>query len=132
MTNVFPSGFVDTGAPIDVSPEDLPSSEPEPDLIVLNRETYAFERNPGPQDLRLVIEIADTSLVFDLSTKALLYARAGIVEYWVVDVPGRRLIVHREPLAGRYQSVVAYTRAESVAPLAAPDTSFAVATLFAA
>jgi Uma2 family endonuclease len=132
MIQTFDFEFVETETPIDVAAEDNPINEPEPDLIVLNRPTPAFERNPGPQDLRLVAEIADSSLVFDLATKAALYARAGIVEYWVLDVAGRRLIVHRQPHMGRYQSVVAYAQTESVAPLAAPDRQFAVVFVFPA
>ena len=72
----------------------------------------------------------DTSLSFDLNTKAALYARAGIAEYWVLDIPGRRLIVHRFPAAGRYSGVNAYAETESAAPLAAPETPFKVAAAF--
>ena len=66
--------------------------------------------------------MADSTLGFDLTTKAALYARAGIVEYWVLDVAGRRMIVHRDPQAGGYASVVAYGVEEGVAPLAAPES----------
>jgi Uma2 family endonuclease len=77
-----------------------------------------------------VVEIADTSLAFDLTIKSALYARAGIVEYWVLDVPGRRLIVHREPQGGQYHSVTAYNDQESVAPLGAADSIFQAQTVF--
>ena len=83
--------------------------------------------NPQPDDLRLVVEISDTTLGFDLKTKADLYARAGIVEYWVFDVSGRRLIVHRDPQAGRYRSVEVYAADEAVVPLAAPGHNFRIA-----
>jgi len=72
------------------------------------------------------VEVADRTLAFDLTTKATLYARAGIVEYRVLDLPGRRLIVHREPRDGRYGSGVAYSEQESVAPLSASDAQFRV------
>ena len=118
-------------APIDVAPEDNPSSEPGPDLSVLKREMSHFLRtNPQPSDLHLVIEVADSTLGFDMRTKAGLYARAGIVEYWVLDVGGRRMIVHRDPQAGRYASVDAYAAEETVAPLAAPDSRFRVRDAF--
>ena len=55
-----------------------------------------------------MVEVADSTLAFDLNTKAALYARAGIPEYWVLDVKGQRLMVHRDPSGGRYQSVIAY------------------------
>jgi Uma2 family endonuclease len=131
LFSVFGSRFVLQEAPIDVAPEDNPSSEPEPDLSVLKRDLSHFARtSPQPADLHLVIEVADSTLGFDMRTKAGLYARAGIVEYWVLDVTHRRMIVHREPQAGRYASVVAYEAEESVAPLAAPDSCFRVRDAF--
>jgi Uma2 family endonuclease len=131
LIQVFGIRLVNPEAPIDVSPEDSPSSAPEPDLIVLKRDiSYFRSANPGPQDLYLVVEIADTTLYFDLATKAALYARAGIEDYWVLDVSGRRLIVHRQPQAGKYTSVLIYNEQESVAPLAAPQAMFKVADAF--
>ena len=132
LLEVFGKEFVNQEAPIDVSPEDNPSNEPEPDVIVLNRVFWNFRSsNPGPQDLHLVVEVADSTLTFDLTTKAGLYARAGIVEYWVLDVQGRRLIVHRHPQAGKYTTILNYNEQESVAPLAAPHAMFKVAGAFA-
>jgi Uma2 family endonuclease len=131
-TRVFGARFVYQGSPMDVSPEDNPSNEPEPDIIVLNRDLSSFRSaNPSPQDLRLVVEIADTTVNFDLTTKAALYARAGIVEYWVLDVPRRRLIVHRQPQFGKYTETLIYNESETVAPLAAPHAVFKVADAFA-
>jgi Uma2 family endonuclease len=116
---------VDAEAPIDVNPEDNPSNEPEPDLIVLNRDCATFvSGNPQPRDINLLIEISDSTLNFDLTVKAALYARAGIVEYWVLDVAGRRLFSHRNPAGGRYVSVTIYHEHELVAPLAAPESGF--------
>jgi len=87
---------------------------------------------PQPEDLDLVVEVADTTLTFDLTVKAALYARAHIVEYWVLDVASRRLIVHRDPQSGRFMSIVAYGEDESVAPLAASQSEFRVADAFPA
>ena len=123
LDTVFGARQVNPEAPIDVAPEDNPTNEPEPDIIVLNRDLTAFpSANPRPEDLLLVVEVADSTLGFDLTTKAALYARAGILEYWVLDVSGRRMIVHRDPQGGRYVSVAAYSSEESVAPLAAPNS----------
>jgi Uma2 family endonuclease len=128
---VFGARYVDLAAPIDVAPEDNPSIEPEPDLIVRNRDlSYFTNQRPRPQDLRLAIEVADSTLGFDLTTKADLYARAGIVEYWVLDVSGRRMIVHRDPQGGRYTSIAAYGAEESVAPLAAPGSQLRIEDAF--
>ncbi len=128
LAGVFGVTFVVQEAPIDVAPEDNPTSEPEPDIIVLTRDLSEIPStgHPHPEDLSLVVEVADTTLHFDLTTKAALYARAGIVEYWVLDVTGKRLIVHREPQRGVYSSVLASGPLESIAPLAAPHAVFRV------
>jgi Uma2 family endonuclease len=132
LAGVFGVRMMNQEAPIDVAPEDNPTNEPEPDLIVLKRDRSHFKwANPRPEDLQLVVEVADSTLSFDRTTKAALYARAGIVEYWVLDVAGRRMIVHRDPQAGRYLSVVAYGSEESVVPLAAPGSSLRVGDAFA-
>jgi len=124
---VFGWGVVIPEGPIDVAPEDNPTNEPEPDIVVLKRDISNFTKcNPTPADLHLVVEIADTTLAFDRRTKAPLYARAGISDYWVLDVNRRQLLVHREPTRGGYASVQVYNEAESVSPLAAPQREFKV------
>jgi Uma2 family endonuclease len=131
LIQVFGTRRVNAEVPIDVSPEDNPTNEPEPDLIVFRREYSGFRSvRPQPRDLDLVVEIADSSLAFDINVKAALYARAGIVDYWVLDVPGRRLIVHRNPQGGQYASVTSYDENESVAPLSAPNSPFPVREVF--
>lgn len=120
--------FVNSETPIDVAPEDNPTSEPEPDLIVLNK--LILDANPKPEDLLLVVEISDSSLRFDLTVKAGLYARAGILDYWVVDVLGHRIGIHRDPQNGVYQLVQWYGEGETVSPLAAPEARLAVADAF--
>lgn len=131
LVRTFGVRRTNVAAPIDVSPEDNRANEPEPDLIVLREEFKNFRSaNPRPEDLALVIEVADTTLAFDLSVKRGLYARAGIAEYWVLDLAGRRLIVHRQVQGGRYESVVAYAAHEGVGPLAAPEKVFRVAGAF--
>jgi Uma2 family endonuclease len=135
LMQIFGAAFVEQEVPIDVGPNDNPTNEPEPDIIVLKREFSSFtSANPGPEDLRLAIEIAVeiaySTIDFDLTTKAALYARAEIPEYWVLDVIGRRLLVHRDPRDGKYGSVVAFGEHESVAPLAAPQQAFRVRDAF--
>jgi Uma2 family endonuclease len=77
----------------------LSDSEPEPDLMVIARDVpHPYH----PATARLVVEISLSSLRRDLQQKVELYANAGIPEYWVVDLDGRRVIVHREPRAGAY------------------------------
>jgi Uma2 family endonuclease len=95
-------------------------TDPHPDVCVArgNIDTYDT-RHPEPQDLVLVIEVADTSLRFDLTTKATLYAEAGIPEYWVLDVVNQQLHVLRDPVNGAYNSVQLLTDTQQVSPLLA-------------
>jgi Uma2 family endonuclease len=73
-------------------------SEPEPDIAILRpRADLYTTAHPGPTDVLLVIEVADTSLAYDLGTKVPLYARHGVPEVWVIDAATRRTRVFREP-----------------------------------
>jgi Uma2 family endonuclease len=102
--------------------------EPEPDLSVVQPRADFYRRShPTPADVLLIVEVADSTLTYDLETKGPRYAQAGIVEYWIVDLTGDRLLVHRDPRDGAYQSVQALTREDSVRPLAFPDLAIAVA-----
>jgi Uma2 family endonuclease len=120
----FGEEYVRTESPIDVSTEDNPKSEPEPDLAVTARSIREYTTNPSPQELRLVIEISDSTLEYDLHVKAPIYARAEIVEYWVIDIPGRQVHVHRAPALGVYTSIVRYGFADNITPLAGADALF--------
>lgn len=126
---VFGGRFVAQEASIDVSPEDNPTSEPEPDAIVLSRSFLEIQGKAQPETIRLVVEVSDTTVAFDLRTKAGLYARAGIPEYWVLDLKSRRIVVHRDPRGGQYRRVVAYGEAESLSTLAAPESTVLVGSL---
>jgi Uma2 family endonuclease len=131
LASAFGMKHLNPEGPIDVAPEDDPTSEPEPDVALLRKTGSEYTSgNPPASDVRLVIEVSDTTLAFDLGPKARLYARAGIPEYWVFDINERRLIVHRDPRAGVYSAVTAYAEGESVAPLALPSASFPVAAAF--
>ena len=78
-------------------------SAPQPDLALLRyRDDYYAQVHPGPSDVLLLIEIADTSLAHDRDTKLPLYARFDIPEVWIIDIPGRHLDIHREPDGTRY------------------------------
>jgi Uma2 family endonuclease len=127
----FGARFVLNEESIDVAASDNPINEPVPDIVVLNRKYSSFvSHNPGPTDIRLLVEVAHSSLTFDLTTKAALYARARIIDYWVLDVGTRRLFVHRDPDSGRYRTIVAYEEYESVASLASPEHEFPVSIAF--
>jgi Uma2 family endonuclease len=81
---------------------------------------------PGPQDVLLLVEVADSSLGYDRDFKLPLYARAGIPEVWVVNRNDARIEVYREPRDGRYQAVSLYERHSVIAPLAFPDLTIKV------
>ena len=81
-------------------------SEPEPDLaIVQRRADYYAAALPGPEDLVLLIEVADTSLVRDKTLKAPLYASFAVEEYWLIDLNEQELYRYTSPDNGAYQSV---------------------------
>jgi Uma2 family endonuclease len=82
-----------------------------------------------PTTADLVVEVADFSLDFDTNQKRLIYAGAGIREYWVADSNGRRLLVYRDPRAGDYATQQALGPADVVSPLAAPAAAVRVADL---
>jgi len=127
MERVFGGEFVACEAPVEVAPGDQAASEPEPDLVALKPSANPFSLStPLPSDVALLVEVSDSSLTLDLTIKARLYARAGIADYWVLDINGRRLIVHREPEGGRYTSVIAFNEDEQVSPLFAPKSIFQV------
>jgi Uma2 family endonuclease len=130
LAAVFGLDFVRVQTTVEVGEADPDHNEPEPDAAVTRLPVDAyFRRHPGPSDLLLVAEVSDSTLRFDRTTKALLYARAGIVEYWVLDLNGRRLLVHRDPSIDGYEQITAYGPDESVATLARPDAPVHVADL---
>jgi len=130
LVTVFGGRHVRVQLPIEVAAADPIYNEPEPDAAVTKGPASAYaERHPGPEDLLLVVEVSDTSLRFDRTTKATLYARAGIREYWVLDVVGRQLFVHRQPGGDGYAEVSAYRAEERAATLACPEAAVLVAEL---
>lgn len=105
------------------------NSEPEPDVSVTvkPRREYVHGKIPPGSEFRLVVEVSDTTLWRDKGQKARLYAEAGVAEYWIVNLAGRTLIVHRNPVEGEYRSVQTYDDTQSVAPQAAPEHPIAIA-----
>jgi Uma2 family endonuclease len=101
--------------------------DPEPDFAVIAGTPRGGSGHPTTADL--VIEVADSSLAFDTKEKRLLYAAAGIREYWVVDINGRQLLVYRDPRAGDYATQQSFGPADVIAPLAAPSATVRVADL---
>jgi Uma2 family endonuclease len=100
------------------------------DLAVLRPRSY-FTGSPRPDDVLLVVEVAETSLRYDRTRKLRLYAAAGIAEYWVVSVGDGWIEVYRAPEGDGYRERRRAERGESVAPLAFPDVVISVADVFA-
>lgn len=110
-------------------------SEPEPDVAVVPgaRRDYAADHPSRPV---LLVEVAESSLSDDRATKGALYARAGIADYWILNLRERVLEVYRNPparslalAAWRYRDVTILGETASIAPLARPDVPVDVATL---
>jgi Uma2 family endonuclease len=90
-------------------------SVPEPDLAVLVERKPEYQyRHPRGDEILLAVEIADTSLRLDLNRKAILYARAGVREYWVLDLTRRLLHVHRQPEGTLYRQIHIYSENDMV------------------
>ncbi|MEL6458422.1 MAG: Uma2 family endonuclease [Cyanobacteria bacterium J06621_15] len=82
-------------------------SEPEPDIAVVKIDQLDYaDHHPTPDEVYLVIEVADTTFKKDSETKGKAYAAAGIIDYWVLDVIKRQLHVFREPSENGYKSEV--------------------------
>jgi len=110
-------------------------SQPEPDIAVVTGAPRDYAQ-AHPATAVLVVEVSDTTLSDDRTTKAGLYARAGVEEYWIINLSDRFLEVHRQPaamaeqpLGYNYRSVTRHTEEESISPLAAPHASITVADL---
>ena len=74
------------------------NSEPEPDAMLTRGVDADYDnRHPAPDDVLLALEVSDSTLAFDRREKASAYARANIVEYWILNVPERQLEIHRGP-----------------------------------
>ena len=96
-------------------------SAPEPDLaLVRPREDHYASAHPGADDVLLLIEVGETTVEFDRGAKAALYARAGIAEYWLVDLPASAIDVFREPGTEGYRDVRRYRAGDLLRPAALP------------
>ena len=130
MQRVFGEAFVRAQLSMDISTTDAEINYPEPDMIAMSRPFTDFlTQHPTPADVLLLVEVSDTTLRFDLRTKAALYARAGVIEYWVADIVGRRFVVHREPGETEYAQVTEYAEEETLSPASRPDIAVRVADL---
>ena len=104
--------------------------EPVPDVALVDLTArQARDRHPRPGEMRLVIEVADTSVQRDTTEKALLYAQAGIADYWVSAIRARELFIFRQPTSNGYREVLRLAEQDTIRPLAAPDVELSVVDL---
>lgn len=102
------------------------NSEPEPDISLLrSRDDFYTGGHPMPDDVLLLIEVADTSVERDLETKLPLYARAGIPEAWLVNLTAETIEVNSRPDSGEYRETVRVKRGETVTSRTIPGLEVA-------
>lgn len=116
---------VRTQATIEVYEEDQSLNRPEPDVVILSE---PVRRVPLASDVLLVAEVSDSTQADDFGHKATLYARAGIPEYWVLDVARELLVIFRQPEGSEYSQRTEYHAADSATPLFT-DQAVGVSTL---
>ena len=102
----------------------------EPDVAWMKARSYR-ERRPEPSDVLLLIEVAESSLRYDRGVKAEIYARAGIADYWIVNLNDLCIEVYREPQEGSYRTKDTYNVGQSICTLAFPDIALDLGQLFA-
>ena len=103
-------------------------SEPQPDFTVLRHRSDFYETShPAPQDVLLIIEVADTSVRYDREVKIPLYARHGIPEVWLLDLHSTQLEIYRQPGTEGYGEVLYPANDEAVAPVLLPDAALSIA-----
>lgn len=122
LRKIFGAGYV-VRSQLPLALDDF--SEPEPDIAVVNGTPRDY-RDAHPSTALLVVEVADSSLDFDRTRKRSAYARAGIPEYWILNVKAVQLEVFREPINGEYQQSQSLQAQDLIFPLAAPDQTLRV------
>ncbi len=112
-----------------------PNDRPEPDVALVQGGLRDFKVK-HPRTAMLIVEVSQTTLPFDRTTKASMYARAEIQDYWIVNIDENLLEVHREPvddphaiLCASYSQVQKLSPGQAIAPLCAPEHQIAVSDL---
>lgn len=101
VVTVAERGIVAVGNPVRLNQ----NSEPHPDFTVLRPRADYETRGPRPEDVLLAVEVSDTTLRRDRRVKLALYARAGIPEFWIVNLETREVEIYRSPAGDTYASV---------------------------
>jgi len=104
-------------------------SAPQPDIVWVARRDYRSGR-PTADDVLLIVEVAESSLRFDRSEKAELYATAGVKDYWLLNLVDHSIEVRRTPNRGTYRELKVYSGRDKVSPLAFPKIALPVKLIF--
>jgi Uma2 family endonuclease len=115
LSRVFEPERIQVQLLMEAAEDERKLSLPEPDVAVLAEwKTEYQDRHPYGSEILLAIEVADTTTRFDLTRKAIMYARAGVREYWVLDLARRLLHVHRQPEGALYRQIHIYSEDDKV------------------
>lgn len=105
-------------------------TEPQPDAMLLkHRDDYYGPVVPRSSDVLLVIEVSDSSLVFDRNVKVPIYAKTGIPEVWLLDIETKVLTAYRDPSPAGYRVALEFRSGDVIAPAAFPDRPISLANL---
>lgn len=106
-------------------------SEPEPDIAIVRHDVRRYiDHHPTPEEVLLVVEVADRTLSFDCKRKVKLYSQAGIADYWVIDVKQQRVFVFRELADKTYQQETVWSKDAVVRAVAFPDIAVSLTRFF--
>ncbi|RCJ38768.1 hypothetical protein A6770_12755 [Nostoc minutum NIES-26] len=91
------------------------NSEPQPDVALLKpRDDFYASAHPQPQDIFLLIEVADSTVMYDREEKIPLYAEANIIEVWLVDINEQIVEVYQQPTAAGYQHIQKFASGQTL------------------
>ena len=111
------AAVVSTQNPVSLPPD----NEPQPDIALLTRDFANREDVPSARDVLLIIEVADTTLVYDRDTKVPLYGRFGIPEAWVIDAQTEAVSIYLEPGPKGYRRLLTPDKNEILTPSLMPE-----------
>ena len=130
LVRLFPVSLAGRAGFVVQDPLKMPGwhSEPEPDLLIISNPNPDAYGEEGTNPL-LIVEVAETSLHYDRTVKASLYAEAGVPEYWIVNLVDDVLEVYRQPSRQSYESKAILAPGSRITPQAWPDLEIEVADL---
>jgi len=131
LNSLFAHLIVDKKALVSTqNPIRLARSEPQPDFVLIPYTANYRDGLPTPKTILVVIEVSDSTLQYDRTVKTSIYARAGIVEYWIVDTNALTITQFWKPENRKYQQSRTYSGKETLTGISIPELSFVVGEIF--